>query len=49
MDLYDAPDEASAFRVSLLSREHGAVSAESWPAMAYEAFVPLVEAVEKKA
>lgn len=47
MDLYEAPDDASAMRVSLLSRELGAASAESWPAMAYEAFLPIAEQVEK--
>ncbi|HEX8790124.1 MAG TPA: GYD domain-containing protein [Polyangiaceae bacterium] len=47
MDVYDAPDDAAAMRVSLLSRELGAASAESWPAMAYDSFLPLVEQVEK--
>jgi uncharacterized protein with GYD domain len=47
MDVYDAPDDAAAMRVSLLSRELGAASAESWPAMAYESYLPLVEQVEK--
>jgi uncharacterized protein with GYD domain len=47
MDLYEAPDDAAAMRVSLLSRELGAASAESWPAMEYESFLPLAEQVEK--
>jgi uncharacterized protein with GYD domain len=47
MDVYEAPDDAAAMRVSLLSRELGAASAESWPAMAYEEFLPLAEQVEK--
>jgi hypothetical protein len=47
MDIYDAPDGETAFRVSLLSRERGAASAESWPALEYQAFLPLAEAVEK--
>ncbi len=46
MDIYDAPDQETAFRVSLLSREHGALSAESWPATSYETFLPIAEAVE---
>lgn len=46
MDIYDAPDEQTAFRVSLLSRELGAVTAESWPALVYEQFLPLAEQVE---
>lgn len=47
MDLYDAPDDETAFRVSLMSREHGASSAESWPAMAYDEFLPLADLVER--
>jgi uncharacterized protein with GYD domain len=47
MDVYEAPDEGAAMRVSLLSRELGAAQAESWPAMAYESFLPLAEQVEK--
>ena len=47
MDVYEAPDEGAAMRVSLLSRELGAAEAESWPAMAYESFLPLAEQVEK--
>lgn len=47
MDVYEAPDDASAMRVSLLSRELGADQAESWPAMPYEKFLPLIEQVEK--
>ena len=47
MDVYEAPDDASAMRVSLLSRELGAVSAESWPAVPYEKFLPLMDEVEK--
>jgi uncharacterized protein with GYD domain len=47
MDVYEAPDDAAAMRVSLLSRELGASAAESWPAMDYENFLPLAEQVEK--
>jgi len=49
MDVYDAPDEATAFRVSLLSRELGALSAESWPAMAYDKFLPVADRVDSSA
>ncbi|KAA0256181.1 MAG: GYD domain-containing protein [Acidobacteria bacterium] len=48
MDVYEAPDGETAFRVSLLSREWGAVSAESWPAMPYERFLAVADTVEKK-
>lgn len=47
MDIYEAPDQEAAFKVSLLSRELGALSAESWPAISYEKYLPIVEAAEK--
>lgn len=47
MDIYEAPDQEAAFRVSLLSRELGAVAAESWPAISYDKYLPIVEAAEK--
>jgi uncharacterized protein with GYD domain len=47
MDIYEAPDDRTAFQVSLLTRARGAVSAESWPAMPYHDFLPLMERVEK--
>jgi uncharacterized protein with GYD domain len=46
MDIYEAPNEETAFRVSLLSRENGAISAESWPAMPYENFLSVADTVE---
>jgi uncharacterized protein with GYD domain len=49
IDIYDAPDQDTAFRVSLLSRELGALSAESWPAISYDKYLPIVEAAEKAA
>jgi len=33
MDIYEAPDEETAAKVSLLSRAHGAHQVESWPAI----------------
>ena len=47
IDIYEAPDQETAFKVSLLSRELGALSAESWPAIAYEKYLPIIEAAEK--
>ena len=41
-----APDGETAFRVSLLSRENGALTAESWPAVAYPEFLGIADAVE---
>jgi len=41
MDIYEAPNDDVAMKVSLLSRAKGAVTAESWPAVPYERFLPL--------
>lgn len=46
MDVYEAPDEEAAMRVSLLSRELGAAAAESWPAMPYDGYLRVAEQVE---
>jgi uncharacterized protein with GYD domain len=43
MDIYEAPDVETAHRVSLLSRAEGALTAESWPALAYENYLELLE------
>jgi uncharacterized protein with GYD domain len=48
MDIYDAPNDAAAFKVSMLSRAEGASRAESWPAMRYEAFLELHEQIESE-
>ncbi len=47
MDIYEAPNERVAHEVSMLSRSEGAANAESWQALPYEDYLPLVEAVEK--
>jgi uncharacterized protein with GYD domain len=46
MDIYEAPDTATAQRVSLISRAGGAIHAESWPAEPYESFLKILEEVE---
>lgn len=46
MDIYEAPDDETAHRVSLISRSEGATTAESWGALPYDRYVPLVEEVE---
>jgi uncharacterized protein with GYD domain len=46
MDVYEAEGDDTAFRVSMLSRAEGALTAESWPALEYENFLPLADAVE---
>lgn len=47
MDIYEAPDDETAHRVSLISRSEGATSAESWGALPYDQYIPLIEEVEK--
>ena len=49
MDIYEAPDEATAHKVSLLSLTSGATSAESWPALPYEQFLAIADSVEQAA
>lgn len=39
MDIYEAPDVETAHKVSLISRAEGAVTAESWEALAYDRFL----------
>ena len=46
MDIYEAPSDEVAHKVSLISRSSGALMAESWPALAYDRFLELVEPVE---
>ena len=45
MDIYDAPDHATAHTVAMISRSGGAVSAESWQAMPWEEHLRLMEAL----
>lgn len=46
MDIYEAPDVATAHRVSLISRAGGAVTAESWLALPYEKHLELLAEVQ---
>jgi uncharacterized protein with GYD domain len=48
MDIYEAPGDEVAHQVSLISRETGALVAESWPAMPYDSFLEIAQRVEKK-
>ena len=47
MDIYEAPSDEVAHKVSLLSRETGALTAESWPAVPYEHFLGLAKEIER--
>lgn len=41
MDIYEAPDEETAAKVSMISMANGAISAESWSAIPYKRFLEL--------
>ncbi len=43
MDIYEAPDEESAAKVSMISLSHGAVTSESWSAIPYQKFLEIAE------
>lgn len=47
MDIFEAPDEEAAAKVSLISQAHGAVKAESWTAIPYPRFLELVREVAR--
>jgi len=41
MDIYEAPNAEVAAKVSMISRAHGAISAESWTAIPYKRILEL--------
>jgi len=45
MDIYEAPDEEVAAKVSMISRANGAVVAESWTAIPYKRIIELTEEI----
>jgi uncharacterized protein with GYD domain len=45
LDIYEAPNEEIACKVSMISLSLGASSAESWTAIAYKRFVELAEEI----
>ena len=47
MDIYEAPDDETAAKVSMLSRAHGCHIVESWSAIPYERILELSEQIEK--
>ncbi len=48
LDIYEAPDEETAAKVSLISMSNGAFQAESLTAIPYKRFLELVKEVEEK-
>ena len=45
LDIYEAPDEETAAKVSMISLANGATVAESWTAIPYNRFLKLVEEI----
>ena len=45
LDIYEAPNEETAAKVSLISLQSGAFQAESWVAIPYKRFVELAEEI----
>jgi uncharacterized protein with GYD domain len=45
LDIYEAPDEETAAKVSMISLANGATLAESWTAIPYKNFLKLVEEI----
>jgi uncharacterized protein with GYD domain len=45
LDIYEAPDEEMAAKVSMISLANGAELAESWSAIPYNRFLKLIEEI----
>jgi uncharacterized protein with GYD domain len=45
MDIFEAPDEEVAAKVSIITLSSGAIEAESWTAIPYQRFLELVDEV----
>ena len=45
LDIYEAPDEETAAKVSMISLQTGAFLAESWVAIPYKRFIELAEEI----
>lgn len=46
LDIYEAPDEETAAKISMISMSKGAFQAESLPAIPYKRFLELIKEVE---
>lgn len=45
MDIYEAPDEEAAAKVSMISQNKGALQAQSLPAIPYRRFLELIREI----
>ena len=43
LDIYEAPDEETAAKVSMISLSHGATAAESWSAIPYKRYLKIIK------
>ena len=43
MDIYEAENDETAAKVSMITRASGALSAESWPAIKWSRFVEIIK------
>lgn len=43
MDIYEAPSEEAAAKVSMITMAHGAVEAETWGALPYKRFLEVAK------
>ena len=46
ISIYEAPDLATAAKVSVISMSLGAMKAESWPAIQYQEYIDMVDSIE---
>jgi uncharacterized protein with GYD domain len=46
LDIYDAPDEKTAAKVSIISQANGAYQAQSLPAISYKQYLDLIKEIE---
>ncbi|MEE9460649.1 MAG: GYD domain-containing protein, partial [Bacteroidales bacterium] len=46
LDIYEAPDEQSAAKVSIISQANGAFQAQSLPAIPYKKYLELIKEIE---
>ena len=48
MDIYEAPDEETAVKVSIISRSYGAHQIESWPAIPFDRVLKLTDELDDR-
>lgn len=46
MDIYEADSDATAAKVSMITRSSGALSVETWPAMPWSNYIEIIKDLE---